>query len=459
MASVFQRKYTRNGVTRKMKKWTIRFYDREGRRHERPGYRDRRATEALALKLETNAERGDVGLLDPYQEHRQTPLTEHVAAFKEYLQRLGRPSKYVELKIKRIKALTARASRLGDVTEDRMLVALRKLKCGAQTRNHYLQAIKQFCFWAVRKKRLRDDPLSDLRAENTRTDPNRKLRRALTSAEITRVLDSTMWSTRRAMGMKGRDRAMLYLVAATTGLRASELASLRVCDFLLDEASPAIRLKAANEKSKRGVEQPLPAVVVPELAAYLQSKEPTQVVWPGWWTKKAYKMVRRDLKDAGIPFKTEEGVFDFHAWRHTYISLLAMTGLQPKVVQDLARHSDIRLTMTRYAHTQRAERSLAANQFPLQFHPKREAPRVEQRIADNSNGKNSTGNQVLPTGIEPVTYGLGTSTCTCGMTVITGAAAQSPSAVPFIPPELRELLRAWPGLPPKIKKAILALAA
>lgn len=458
MAYLFQKKYQRAGKTRKMKKWTIRYYDRDGRRREAAGYRDRRATEALALQLETNAERGEIGIHDPYQEHRLTPLSEHVAAFRVHLERKIPEPRYVDLKITRVEKMTATCKRLVDITEDRILDSLRSLTCGAQTRNHYLQAVKQFCLWAVRKKRIRDNPLVGLQPENVKIDPGLKVRRALTSAEVGKVLQTTMKSKRQAMGLAGRDRAMLYLVAATTGLRASELGSLRACDFLLED-SPAIRLKAASDKSRRGVEQPLPEAIVPELAGYLARKQPAELVWPGWWKHKAWKMVRRDLKDAGIPVKTEEGVFDFHAWRHTYISLLAMTGLQPKVVQDLARHSDIRLTMSRYAHTQKIERHQAANQFPLQFPLRAGGMAGGTGIPENRKVIKGPKNRVLPTGIEPVTYGLGIKGCTCGKAVITGLRALARGVPPAIPPELRAVLIAWPRLSSQVKKAILALAA
>lgn len=41
---------------------------------------------------------------------------------------------------------------------------------------------------------------------------------------------------------------------------------------------------------------------------------------------------------------------DFHAFRHTYISNHVRTGASPKTAQTLARHSDVRMTLERYAH-------------------------------------------------------------------------------------------------------------
>lgn len=62
-------------------------------------------------------------------------------------------------------------------------------------------------------------------------------------------------------------------------------------------------------------------------------------------------MLRRDLESAEISYKDETGkVADFHSLRHTYITNIVKTGASAKVAQNLARHSDIKLTMDTYTH-------------------------------------------------------------------------------------------------------------
>jgi hypothetical protein len=52
----------------------------------------------------------------------------------------------------------------------------------------------------------------------------------------------------------------------------------------------------------------------------------------------------------GIPYKNRDGVADFHAsGRHSYITGLLSNGASLPVAMELARHSDIRMTM-RYTH-------------------------------------------------------------------------------------------------------------
>lgn len=44
-----------------------------------------------------------------------------------------------------------------------------------------------------------------------------------------------------------------------------------------------------------------------------------------------------------------EGI-TFHELRHTFLSMLAINGVHPKVMQELAEHADIQTTMNVYTH-------------------------------------------------------------------------------------------------------------
>ena len=61
-------------------------------------------------------------------------------------------------------------------------------------------------------------------------------------------------------------------------------------------------------------------------------------------------MVRKDLERVGIPYETEDGIVDFHAaGRHTHITELLRNGTSLVEAKELARHSDVNMTM-RYTH-------------------------------------------------------------------------------------------------------------
>ncbi|MBL4847631.1 MAG: tyrosine-type recombinase/integrase [Planctomycetes bacterium] len=57
---------------------------------------------------------------------------------------------------------------------------------------------------------------------------------------------------------------------------------------------------------------------------------------------------RRDLVKAGIPYKTEEGVLDFHALRDGFATLLAREGVPLALAQKLMRHCSADLTSKVY---------------------------------------------------------------------------------------------------------------
>ena len=57
-------------------------------------------------------------------------------------------------------------------------------------------------------------------------------------------------------------------------------------------------------------------------------------------------------------------VRDFQSLRHTFGSLLAASGVHPKTAQELMRHSDINMTMSRYTHTYRGQESNAVAGLP-----------------------------------------------------------------------------------------------
>ena len=76
-------------------------------------------------------------------------------------------------------------------------------------------------------------------------------------------------------------------------------------------------------------------------------------------------MLRADLDAAGITYRDGSGrVIDFHAMRHTFISNIVRSGASVKVCQELARHSDPKLTLGVYTHLRVADKTKALNSLP-----------------------------------------------------------------------------------------------
>jgi integrase len=235
---------------------------------------------------------------------------------------------------------------------------------GIATSNGYLTAAKGFSRWLVRTERTDRDRLVSLSRLNARTDV-RHSRRALADRELRAILTAAGDSQVDFEGLTGLDRRMLYVTAMVTGLRASELASLTPPSFLLDDDPPTVAVTAAYSKNRRHSVQPLPADVAAALRGYLAGHPAALPVWPGEWYKDAAEMLRVDLSAAGIAYRDGEGrVADFHCLRHSYISLLAANGATPKEAQELARHSDIRLTMNTYTHVRLHDLAGAVEALP-----------------------------------------------------------------------------------------------
>jgi len=147
--------------------------------------------------------------------------------------------------------------------------------------------------------------------------------------------------------MTGYERALLYRFAAYTGLRANEIRNLTVSS--LDFDNYTVKVKAAYSKRRREDILPLRKDIAAELQGFVAGKLPTVQVFKV--PEKTADMLKADLEAAKSPYVDDAGRYaDFHALRHSTGSLLAASGVHPKVVQSIMRHSDINLTMSRYTH-------------------------------------------------------------------------------------------------------------
>jgi len=363
-------------TSRKSKKWWGRYRDANGAERRVPLAADKAAAQAMLNELVKNVERRVAGLVDRFDEHRKRPIGEHLADFEQHLKSKGITGDQVKLVSSRSRRIIngCNAAFIGDISASRvqaLLADLREKGKSVQTSNHYLRAIKQFTRWLVRDRRAGDDALAHVAMLNVSTD-RRHDRRPLSESELAMILRAANGGpvVRR---MRGPDRAMLYAVAAYTGLRASELASLTPESFDLDADPATVTVQAAYSKHRRQDILPLHASVLVLLRSWLAAKPKGQPVWPGNWAKgkEAGAMLRVDLERARtcwikevaedddevkrrerssfLAYKDADGRYaDFHALRHTFITNMVKSGVSPKAAQSLARHSTIDLTMNVY---------------------------------------------------------------------------------------------------------------
>jgi integrase len=84
------------------------------------------------------------------------------------------------------------------------------------------------------------------------------------------------------------------------------------------------------------------------------------------WLKEA-KGTEREVREQSdfLLFCNHVGLYaDFHSCRHLFITSLERAGVRPKVAQTLARHSDIRLTLRVYTHSDQADQTEAIGELP-----------------------------------------------------------------------------------------------
>jgi len=231
-----------------------------------------------------------------------------------------------------------------------------------RTVNSYLASIKAFTSWLVRDRRMPDNPLAGLRKYNEQIERHVQ-RRALLADEAQRLIFKTAVSTVPLSAMNGHHRALLYHLAIGTGLRLSAIRSLSWANFELDDLEPTVTVRASYSKHRREDMLPVPHDLAQALREWKVKQPDVARVVP--LTQRGAEIPRADLSAVGIPYEDDAGrAVDFHALRVTFISLLGEAGVYPMVIQTLARHSTIDLTMGVYMKFQGTNQREALDALP-----------------------------------------------------------------------------------------------
>ena len=420
MASIYRKKYfeinpaTGERVQRQSRKWWGRYYDEDGRLKRKSLATDKRVAQAMLLDIVRKIERKKSGIDDSVDEEMQRNINVHLDDFEAYLKGKGVTERHRSETMMQVRRIVDTASwqtptdiRSSDVT--RFLNALRDQGRSAQTNNHYLKSVKHFTKWLHTENRISRDPLLNLKRLNVQTD-RRHDRRALSPEEMILLIE-TAETGPPVEGLSGPDRAMLYMLAAWTGLRKGEIGSLTPKSFSFHNKIPIVRSEATNRedcasaathtvtveagfsKHRRRDIQPLHPDLVVKLMEWIERRgfATDEILFPisertCGVERKTYVMIRKDLAAARklwlagasdknerkhreesdfLLYKNHQGLYaDFHATRHTFITNLARGGVSPKVAQSLAHHSDIRLTMQTYTHFDHKEQAEAINMLP-----------------------------------------------------------------------------------------------
>ncbi|GIW96962.1 MAG: hypothetical protein KatS3mg111_0295 [Pirellulaceae bacterium] len=376
MATIFKR-----GGKKAKGYYYVQWYDHQGKRRTRcTKTTDKATAERIAKQLESQTALRREGVIDPEtdvvaRESRRT-IDEHLADFVAKMKAAGRDPKHIAITARYIRSIADFAGfrRIRDIQAEgvtRYASCLRDKGRSARTVQAYLTAIKSFTKWLAESRKLPHDPLMGLKKPSPKTD--RRIERRMLLPEEWRWLK---WATQRGperYGMTPAERVLLYETAIQTGLRSKELRSLTPGLLFVDADPPYLMCKADATKNRKDAKQ----YVQPELAAALRDhvarKAPKAAVFNLPHESNLARMLRDDLAEARrlwaaeaiedpqeyarrqesdfLAAENHEGEsIDFHALRHTCGAWLAMTGVNPKVVQSVMRHSSITLTMDTYGH-------------------------------------------------------------------------------------------------------------
>ena len=357
MASIYKRKQDKK---KRRACWYIGYTDEHGKRKTAKGFTDKGETERLAAKIEYDVMLRKRGVVDSEKieaaQQKRVPIAEHLADFKKSLRRNGENTEnHVKLTISRIEKVI----KIGNFVDlqgmpfDKVEIAVSDLRekkgFGPRTYNHYLQAIDSFGNWLSATRRTISNPFRGIARMNTEVDIRHK-RRALTDTEVVQLIQSARGSGKNVQGFDGETRARIYIMAFLTGLRRKELASLTPESFKLNQANPTVVVEAACSKHRRLDTLPLHPDLVAMLPQWMKDVPADTPLFPKLGKRKTWLMVKKDLERIGIPYENRDGIADFHAaGRHTHITELLRNGASLTEVKELARHSDIRMTM-KYTH-------------------------------------------------------------------------------------------------------------
>jgi len=396
--------------------------------------------------------------------HSDQPLIEHIEAYLDHLSRKrvrGRKvsemyRKNTRIRLKRI-VKECGFKKLRDITRDKVeiwLDAAEAKNLSAATRNDYLISLSAFCAWAEKNRRISRNPLIGI-GKADRSSDRRHQRRALTADEVAALLEATRlrpvaeigrpsmrlprdpsspnesrrkrssWTfepltaenfhlcytaalerlTGQPARLKrlerlGRQRAMFYLLAVSTGLRRNELASLTVGQIHLETTPatpmPYIQLSAADAKNAREANLPLRPDVVEKLNEYLtdlhdrrgcrdrqadNGGHPTahggrrgasrntthglKLDAKLFDNPPTIRIFDADIQAAGIKKKDNRNrVADIHALRYTFGTHLSAAGVHPRTTMAAMRHSRIELTMNLYTDPALLDIAGAVNSLP-----------------------------------------------------------------------------------------------
>jgi integrase len=396
---------------------------------EPTGCADKANALAVLARLEAQAEKVRAGVLSAADldtaKQRAVPLQQHVNDYLDHLRGKGVAKTTLADAGAQLRRLCADCgwTSLAGLSRNSLEKWLRSRSddgMGAATRNKARTRAVAFGAWLVREARLPTNPFAGTVTADERAD-QRHQRRAFTPDEFSLLLDAAARRPlldaqkvrrgvrtgkparrlsepyRARLEREGRQRRLVYLTLALTGLRRGELASIPVADVDLAGDRPCLHLTAANEKNRQGSSVPLRADLAAELRGWLAEeleREQEDARRAGLPVplrldpRRPLLAVPRQLRDslycdlalAGVERVDDRGRhLDVHGLRHSFVTWLAAAGVSPRTAQAAARHGSIDLTMNVYTDARLLDVHAALDALPT-------VPPADAAISDTARG-------------------------------------------------------------------------
>ena len=364
---------------------------------------DKTASKQMLAKLVTDAKMAQLGMVDAFEEHSKRLLVKHLEDYRRHLEAKNNNPEHIAGVIAHCRAVFdgIEARTLSELDGDKISEWLsekrRTTNMSISTSNHYTTSVKSFSKWLVKSVRTAHNVLvhlSRLNAEHRHSRPPQGFvhrGNPPTAASYPGEHESLSWSCGRRSVLPLWRRLSDRTQSRRTGKPVSGV--VRVGHEPADDPTASC-LREESQGSQSAVAA-RPGRGPPQLSgqqARRSNRMARHLVQGGMQddcrrscpgppnmacrSTGCPPTCRKGAKRLSLVYRDSEGrTLDFHATRHTFISLLAKSGVHPKMAQSLARHSTITLTMDRYTHVGLFDQAHALESLPNMLPPSPESER------------------------------------------------------------------------------------
>jgi len=226
-------------------------------------------------------------------------------------------------------------------------------RASPRTVHHYYRALTAFFNWALKEGYLPESPMANVKVPK----PKRKVIRPYTDGQIEMILAVCVQDYKQRSSLVGSRNYAIIILLLDSGLRLTELATIRLRD--IDKESGWIRVtgKGAKERMVRMGHASQTA-----LQHYLDHR-PGSGTGALWLTREGSPLTSRGLQSAFRRLKQRAGIDEeggCHRMRHTFALSFLRSDRNPFNLQYLLGHNSLEM-VRHYTATMGMEDALEAH--------------------------------------------------------------------------------------------------